>query len=77
MDSQSVLNLLLGAGLMVLGWLAREMWGAIKELRSDLSVMRESVPKDYVSKSDFREALGKVEMGLQRIYDKLDSKVDK
>lgn len=77
MDNQSMLNLVLGTASTVLGWLARELWAAVKELRKDLSELREAIPDKYVTKFDFTAALAKVEAGLQRIYDKLDGKADK
>lgn len=81
MDLQMALNVALAAGMGVCGWFARELWSAVKELRSDLSRLREELARDYVSKGDFRDALKDVQRelrdGLQRIYDKLDGKADK
>lgn len=33
---QSIINSLLGGSLAALGWFARQIWDAIKELRQDL-----------------------------------------
>lgn len=81
MDLQTVLNVALAAGMGVCGWFARELWTAVKELRGDLSKLREELARDYVSKGDFRDALHEIKTevrsGLQRIYDKLDGKQDK
>lgn len=81
MDLQTVLNVAFAAGMGVCGWFARELWTAVKELRGDLSKLREELARDYVSKGDFRDALHEIKTevrsGLQRIYDKLDGKQDK
>ena len=45
---QSIINLLLGSALAALGWFARQIWDAIKELRSDLARLREELPTRYV-----------------------------
>jgi hypothetical protein len=77
MDFQTVINLGAGAALGVMGWFARELWGAVKELRSDLARLREEIAKDYVSKDDFKEAVREMKELLMSIDHKLDRKVDK
>jgi DNA integrity scanning protein DisA with diadenylate cyclase activity len=77
MDFQTVINLGAGAALAVMGWFARELWGAVKELRSDLARLREEIAKDYVSKDDFKEAVREMKELLMSIDHKLDRKQDK
>jgi DNA integrity scanning protein DisA with diadenylate cyclase activity len=77
MDFQTVINLGAGTALAVMGWFARELWGAVKELRSDLARLREEIAKDYVSKDDFKEAVREMKELLMSIDHKLDRKVDK
>ena len=36
---QSIINSLLGGALATLGWFARQIWDAIKELRTDLAAL--------------------------------------
>jgi hypothetical protein len=76
-DFQTVANVFMGAGLAALGWFARELWGAVKELRADLARLREEIAKDYVSKVDFRDAWREVMELLREIDRKLDRKADK
>ena len=77
MDTQALINIGAGVALSVIGWLARELWGAVQSLRADLQRLEVSLPTSYVAKSDFRDALDKIEAGLDRIYAKLDGKADK
>lgn len=77
MDMQTLINVGAGTALTVMGWLARELWGAVKSLRDDLARLREEIAKDYVSKSDFKDALRDLRDLLERIDSKLDSKADK
>ena len=77
MDSQTLLNGAFGVASMILGWFAREMWSATKELKSDLAKLREDLPKQYVSKDDFREDIHDIKNMIQKIFDKLDSKQDR
>lgn len=77
MDTQSIINLAGGAALSVIGWLARELWGAVKELRRDLSDIESNLPKEYVLKVDLDKRMDHIESMFQRIYDKLDGKADK
>lgn len=77
MDIQTIINVGAGAALTVMGWFARELWGAVKDLRDDLSKLREEIAKDYVGKGDFKEAVREMKELLMSIDHKLDRKQDK
>jgi hypothetical protein len=77
MESQHLINTALGLGFSVLGWFARELWSAVKELKADLSKLREDLPKTYVAKDDYRDDLNEIKSMLGKIFDKLDNKQDK
>ena len=61
----------------VLGWFARELWSAVKELKADLATMREDLPRQYVARDDYREDMREIKSMLSKIFDKLDGKKDK
>ena len=77
MDNQHLINALLGGGFTILGWFARELWSAVKELKSDLTKLREELPRQYVARDDYREDIRDIKAMLAKIFEKLDSKVDK
>ena len=77
MENQHLINMFLGIGMTVGGWFARELWGAVKELRADLAALREDLPKEYVAKDDYKEDIREIKALLERIFEKLDAKVDK
>jgi hypothetical protein len=77
MDTQSVMNFISVSAIAVGGWFAREIWGAVKELRKDLHAIETDLPKSYVSKFDMDKRMDHIETMFQRIYDKLDGKADK
>ena len=77
MEYQSLINTGAGIAFTVTGWFAREMWTAVKELKSDLAKLREELPKTYVTRDDSREDIREIKEMLNKIFDKLDSKVDK
>ena len=77
MDLQSILNIVGGAAIATGGWFAREIWGAVKELRRDLHELEVDLPKSYVSKFDMDKRMDHIEDMFKRIYDKLDGKADK
>jgi hypothetical protein len=77
MDTQSLINMAGGAALTALGWFAREVWGAVNELRRDLHQIEVDMPKEYVQKIDLDKRMTHIEDMFQRIYDKLDAKADK
>jgi hypothetical protein len=77
MDTQNIMNMISVAAIGAGGWFARELWGAVKELRSDLHDLEIDLPKSYVSKLDMDKRMDHIETMFQRIYDKLDGKADK
>jgi len=77
LNPQIIINIVAGVMLSALGWFARQLWDAVKELREDLHKIEVDLPKNYTTKDDFTAAMKSVSDGLQRIYDKLDNKADK
>ena len=77
MENQQVINVFLGIGMTVVGWFARELWAAVKELKSDLAKLREDLPKEYVARDDYREDIREIKAMLAKIFEKLENKADK
>jgi hypothetical protein len=77
MDIQTTINFAVGAALATIGWLARELWGAVKSLQSDLHNLEIDLTKSYVTKEHIDKRLEHIEEMFHRIYDKLDNKADK
>ena len=77
MDWQDGFNIVLGLLAGVFGWLARTLFDAVSTLKDDLAKLREEIAEDRVHKDDFREAIKEIKTMLERIFDKLDGKVDK
>lgn len=77
MDTQSLINALFGIVLLGTGWFLNELWRAVKDLRSDLHEIEAELPKEYVLKVDLDKRMEHIENMFQRIYDKIDGKVDK
>jgi cell division protein FtsB len=77
MEPQTIINFVLGIASTAIGWFARELWTAVKDLKSDLAKLREELPKTYVTRDDFREDMRELKDMLSKIFDKLDGKADK
>ena len=77
MEMQQIIDLGLGAVMAVIGWFARELWSVVKELKSDLSKLREDLPKDYVTKDDYRQDIRELKEIMNKIFDRLENKQDK
>ena len=77
MDTQSVMNLVSVVAIGSGGWFAREIWGAVKELRKDLHEIEVDLPKTYVSKFDMDKRMDHIENMFKRIYDKIEKVEDK
>jgi hypothetical protein len=84
MDFQFIINLVGAAALGVMGWFARQLWDSVKELKNDVAAIRLHMSENYVKKSEIDtlkvemdKRFDRIELLLDRLYEKLDSKVDK
>ena len=77
MDTQNIINIGLSLAFSGIGWFARELWAAVKELKADLAKLREDLPRTYVARDDYRQDMNEIKSMLGKIFDKLDNKQDK
>ena len=84
MDWQIIINIGAGGLLTIGGWFARQLWDSVKELRKEMSDMRLHVSDQYVKKSEvegFRADMDKrfdrIELLFDKMFERLDGKVDK
>ena len=84
MDWQSFINFAGGAALSVMGWFARQLWDAVKELKADLNKLELSISDNYVKKSelqslkaDMDKRFDRIEMLIDKVAEKLDNKADR
>jgi hypothetical protein len=73
MDIQTIINLSGGAILAVLGWFARQLWDAVRELQRDLNKIQVNLPEHYVKKEDFNDAMREIRDICRQIFDKIDN----
>lgn len=74
---QSLINLAIGSILAVIGWFARQLWDAVQDMKKDIKAIEIDLPTHYVRKDELKERFDKLESMLHRIFERLDSKVDK
>ncbi len=72
MDLQTLINTVLPLICVAIGWLCKELWNAVKELKDDLVDLRGHVSEHYVRKDDFNTRWDEVLKAVHRIEDKLD-----
>ena len=73
MDNQSIFNVLISAlGVLAL-WILNGISNKIKDLEND----NKELPHYYVSKEDYRSDISDIKQMLNKIFDRLDAKVDK
>jgi hypothetical protein len=70
-------NMLITLGIGIGGWLAKEMWGLIRELRMKLAELERELGLAYVRKEDLKGIRSDIHEVLERIERKLDAKVDR
>jgi hypothetical protein len=74
---QSFLNWIFTAFGAAIGWVLKVIWDAISDLKQDMKALNKEVNEDFVRKEDYRVDIAEMKQMLNRIFDKLDNKVDK
>lgn len=77
LDTQMLINVAIGAVLAGIGWWARVVWDSLQKLKDDLHEIEIDLPKSYVSKDEFHDTMNRIENIVQKIFDKIDGKMDK
>lgn len=76
-DLHTILTLLLGCVTAVMGWLGRQIWDAVTNLRKDLNELEVAIGREYIRYDRFQDLMRPVMQKLERIEDVLMHKVDK
>ena len=74
---QNLINLIFGGFMAVLGWLGKTIWDAVQDLKSDVKQIEVNLPKDYVTKDDYRSDIRDIKEMLEKLFDRLNEKADK
>lgn len=77
MSVEQALLALIGTICGVLGWLARELWSAVQQLRKDMSALQVAISTDYVRYDRLKDALEPIVSTLEEIKRTLAGKADK
>ena len=77
MEMQSILNTAAAVAFSVAGWFGRQLWEAMAALRKDLHKLERELPLNYVRKDEFTDHMHRIELKLDRIFEKLEGKADR
>ena len=77
MDGQTLFNLAGGAILAAIGWWCRQIWDSVQKLKDDVKSIEIDLPRNYVKKNDMTVRFDRIEVLLDKLYEKLEQKADK
>ena len=66
---QSLVKILFGAAMSALGWFAKTLWYLVQDLKRDVKQLEVSIPKEYVSKEDYKSDIKDIKDMLKELYD--------
>lgn len=72
-EGQFLFNIIVGVAAFFGGWALNQITRSIERLDKDVRQM----PLTYVSRADYRQDITEIKDMLGKIFDKLDTKVDK
>lgn len=77
MDWQTIINIGAGSLLAMLGWFARQIWDSVQQLKNDVKQIEIDLPTHYVKKDEINARFDRVEILLDKIFEKLEQKADR
>ena len=77
MDWQYLFNLLGAGAALGVGWWCRQIWDSVNKLKEDVKQIEIDLPTHYIKKDEIKERFDRIEMLLDRLYEKLEQKADK
>ena len=69
---KSLIEIALWVSVATMGWFMRELWGAVKELRSDLHKLEVNLPTNYIRRDEFAEGVRQIREDFQLVFQRLD-----
>jgi len=76
-DHQVIINAILGVLLALVGWFARQVWDAVKDLQREIRDIEVDLPRNYIRRDEFMDNMREIKDMLGKIFDRLDNKADK
>jgi predicted RNA-binding protein with EMAP domain len=73
MQPDDLIHLATGIVCTIGGWVLKIIWEGMKDMQKEIHSIKDS----YVRRDDFKESIGEIKEMLTKIFDKLDTKVDK
>jgi hypothetical protein len=77
MDTQELINIGIGTGLAVVGWLARTLWEAVQNLRADIHKIEVDLPTTYIRRDEFSDGMKELKDMISLLFKKIEELKDR
>jgi len=77
LDTQTIVYILAVAAFGIIGYFYKQHDQNMKDMADSIHAIKVDLPTNYVRKDELSVHLGRIEAMLNKIFDKLDNKVDK
>ena len=73
MDSQMIFDWIVGVGGVIVGWMLKVIWEAIRDMRQELKALDQKMHDDFVRRDDFKEAIREIKNDMKEGFNKVDT----
>ena len=77
MDWQYLFNLVGGGFAIGIGWWCRQIWDSVQTLKEDVKQIEIDLPTHYIKKDEIKERFDRIELLIDKLYEKLEQKANK
>lgn len=77
MELTQIIMAALSIACTILGWFARELYGATQALRKDLSALEVRIGTDYVRYDRLQDALKPLVEAIKEIKDQMSNRIER
>jgi hypothetical protein len=72
LDQQSIFDWILGIGGLLVGWMLKLIWDAIREVKTEIKQLDSKVHQDFVRRDDFKDAISEMKTDMREGFSKVD-----
>lgn len=73
MEWQTIINIIVGSVVAMIGWFARQIWDSVKEMQHDIHKLEVDLPTIYATKISMEARFDKIDHMFEKLFERLNN----
>lgn len=70
---QTIINIIAGSVIAMIGWFARQIWDSVKEMQHDIHKLEVDLPTIYATKISMEARFDKIDHMFEKLFERLNN----